>query len=156
MDSPEQRRAERYRQKAEELRAAAETMSHGRARESLVMLAHNYEVLAARTELISAKLAEISRSLSKAGLPRRRKGLLSRAELIDQYRRHAAEMRRIAETTGDVLTCRTVSELARDYEAIAAKLEAAEALEGQPGGQGGKEAAPKRRDGRTRAAKRVS
>jgi len=50
MDGERKQRANRYRVRAEEIRSAAETMSHLDSRNALIRLAESYERLASKIE----------------------------------------------------------------------------------------------------------
>jgi len=51
MDGERKQRAARYRVRAEEIRSAAETMSHADSRVALMRLAESYERLASKIEV---------------------------------------------------------------------------------------------------------
>ena len=50
MDGERKQRASRYRVRAEEIRSAAETMSHTDSRNALIRLADSYDRLASKIE----------------------------------------------------------------------------------------------------------
>jgi len=127
MPLSEEPRAERLRQKAEELRVVAESMSHQGARSGLLMLARNYEALASRLDGLSARLQRASQAISDADFSAFDRNLAPLAERIANYRGKAAELRRLAEGLRDRTARATMLALAGDYEAIVAKLEAEEA-----------------------------
>jgi hypothetical protein len=127
--SADEQKAAWYRRKAEELRIAAEGMTHGAAREALLILSRNYETLAARSEQITAHFAEASRAISDADFSPKGAGMPSRKELILRYQQKASEMRQVAGGVQDAATRGTLLGLARDYDSIVAKLQEREALD---------------------------
>ena len=52
MDGERKQRASRYRVRAEEIRNAAETMSHTDSRKALIRLADSYDRLASKIETV--------------------------------------------------------------------------------------------------------
>jgi hypothetical protein len=127
MPLTEEPKAERLRQKAEELRVIAESMSHQGARSGLLMLARNYETLASRMDGLSVRLRRASQAISEADFSPFDRRLAPLGERIANYREKAAELRRLAEGLQDRTARATMLALAGDYEAIVAKLEAEEA-----------------------------
>jgi hypothetical protein len=58
---------DRYRRKAEEIRAAAEAMAYGPAREAMFRVADDYEVLAKQADSLQGHLGAAIRTPKKSG-----------------------------------------------------------------------------------------